>query len=58
MCLSRKYGITKLAVIGGQLNSKVDAKLVDKGGHELQMLALMNTGHILFWKESIPQFMK
>lgn len=48
----------KLAVVGGQLNSKLDAKLTDKGGHELQVLALMNSGNLLYWQESTPQFIR
>lgn len=55
---SRQLGVVKLAIVGGQLNSKLDAKLIDKGGYELQALALMNSGNLLFWQESIPHFIR
>lgn len=53
---SRQLGVVKLAVVGGQLNSKLDPKLTDRGGHELQVLALMNSGNLMYWQESLPQF--
>lgn len=55
---SRQLGVVKLAIVGGQLNSKLDAKLIEKGGHELQVLALMNSGNLLYWQDSFPQFIR
>uniref|UniRef100_A0A2L2YAE7 Inhibitor of Bruton tyrosine kinase n=1 Tax=Parasteatoda tepidariorum TaxID=114398 RepID=A0A2L2YAE7_PARTP len=52
---SRQLDIQKLSVVGGHLDSRVDAAGVREGGGlELKVLLLANSGKVYLWRQSDP----
>ncbi|CAG2065302.1 unnamed protein product, partial [Timema podura] len=53
---SRQLNVAQVCVIGGTLDSQLDASvLMDRGGEQLRVVVLTKTGKLLLWQESSLQ---
>nr|CAD7404847.1 unnamed protein product [Timema cristinae] len=53
---SRQLNVAQVGVIGGTLDSQLDAStLMDRGGEQLRVAVLTKTGKLLLWQESSLQ---